>query len=131
MAAREEAERKAKVGGDDFGGFGGFGGGGAQPPEGEKKEAAEPPEEEGKEEPVVGEGQEGGEGEEEVDVPASAEGSVASLEEDSTQQLGSVERQLTEERNIRCVWCGLGGILCMYVYMCFFCMWCVSVCRVK
>lgn len=101
LAAREEAERKAKVGGDDFGGFGGFGGGGTQPPDGEKKEGAEPlGEGEGREVPA-GKGQEGGEGEEEAETPASAEGSLSSLEEDGAQHLSSAERQLTEEMNIR------------------------------
>lgn len=98
----------AKVGEDDFGGFGGFGGGGTQPPDGEKKEGAEPleEEEEGRVEPA-GERQEGGEGEEELEIPASAEGSLGSLEEDGTQHLSSAERQLTEEMNIKyvCVAC--------------------------
>ena len=124
LAAREEAERKAKVGGDDFGGFGGFGGGGTQPPDGEKKEGAEPlGEGEGREVPA-GKGQEGGEGEEEAETPASAEGSLSFLEEDGAQHISSAERQLTEEMNIRCVctymsMCGMWNVyVCTYVRMC-------------
>ena len=101
LAAREKAERMAKVGGDDFGGFGGFGGGGKQPLDGEKKEGAEAlGEAEGREEPTR---KEGGDGEEEVETPASAEGSLGSLEEGSVRHLSSVERELTEEMNIRYV----------------------------
>ena len=107
----------AKVGGDDFGGFGGFGGGGTQPPDGEKKEGAEPlEEEEGRVEPAE-EGQEGGEGEEELEIPASAEGSLGSLEEDGTQHLSLAERLLTEEMNIKyvCVACGITCMCAMHV----------------
>lgn len=127
LAAREEAERMAKVGGDDFGGFGGFGGGGTQPPDGEKKEGAEPlEEEEGRVEPA-GEGQEGEEGEEELEIPASAEGSLGSLEEDGTQHLSLAERLLTEEMNIKyvCVACGIN------VYVCYACVVCECVWRVQ
>ena len=142
LAAREKAERMAKVGGDDFGGFGGFGGGGKQPPDGEKKEGAEAlGEEEGMEEPT-GKGQEGGDGEEEVATPASAEGSLGSLEEGSARHLSSVERELAEEMKIRYLWtvestcaCAVRACVCTYnvrvcvhsyVHMCaLLLMWCV------
>ena len=134
LAAREKAERMAKVGGDDFGGFGGFGGGGKQPPDGEKKEGAEAlGEEEGMEEPTV-KGQEGGDGEEEVETPASAEGSLGSLEEGSARHLSSVERELAEEMKIRYLWtvestcaCAVRTCVCMYVCIMYVCV-CTFVC---
>ena len=128
LAAREKAERMAKVGGDDFGGFGGFGGGGKQPPDGEKKEGAEAlGEEEGMEEPT-GKGQEGGDGEEEVEAPASAEGSLGSPEEGSARHLSPVERELAEEMNIRYLWtvestCACAVRVCVYVRIMYVCVY--------
>ena len=112
LAARKEAESKAKSGGgDDFGGFGGFGGGGGgggdtQPPEGgdtkeeDKPQEAEegvPQEDQAQEEQSEQEGQE----EDEEQTSKSEEGSSTSVEETAVEILSAVEKKLKEEQLIR------------------------------
>ena len=95
LAAREEAERKAKAGGgDDFGGFGGFGGGGGDT-------GGQAPTEEGKKEEPPGETEssvdreERDQQDEEIDGKPKEDSFTL---DDSSQELSPAEKRLNEEQ---------------------------------